>query len=126
MRCSRYLAAVLVALAGTAGARAETIRVAIGTQDTTINCATGGLLIREVDVPGAGYAELVGAGDLILPGGGDAGSGAGSIGWRVLEPARVAILDRRFVARNVATRRGFGAQRSARTETGLYGRSKRS
>lgn len=29
-------------------ADAETIRVAIGTQDTTINCATGGLLIREL------------------------------------------------------------------------------
>jgi len=27
---------------------AETIRIAIGTQDTTINCATGGLLIREL------------------------------------------------------------------------------
>jgi NitT/TauT family transport system substrate-binding protein len=26
---------------------AETIRVAIGTQDTTINTATGGLIIRE-------------------------------------------------------------------------------
>ena len=31
-----------------ATAHAETIRVAIGTQDTTINCATGGLLIREL------------------------------------------------------------------------------
>ena len=31
-----------------AAARAETVRVAIGTQDTTINCATGGLLIREL------------------------------------------------------------------------------
>ena len=29
-------------------AQAETIRVAIGTQDTTINCATGGLLVREL------------------------------------------------------------------------------
>src|SRR3954471_4781280 len=29
-------------------AHAETIRVAIGTQDTTINCATGGMLIREL------------------------------------------------------------------------------
>ncbi len=29
-------------------ASAQTIRVAIGTQDTTINCATGGLLIREL------------------------------------------------------------------------------
>lgn len=28
--------------------QAETIRVALGTQDTTINCATGGLLIREL------------------------------------------------------------------------------
>jgi NitT/TauT family transport system substrate-binding protein len=27
---------------------AETIRIALGTQDTTINCATGGLLIREL------------------------------------------------------------------------------
>ncbi|QAU33933.1 ABC transporter substrate-binding protein [Janthinobacterium sp. 17J80-10] len=29
-------------------ANAEAIRIAIGTQDTTINCATGGLLIREL------------------------------------------------------------------------------
>ncbi len=29
-------------------ASAETIRIAVGTQDTTINCATGGLLIREL------------------------------------------------------------------------------
>src|SRR3954462_14587588 len=40
------LAAALLAPLSTA--RAETIRVAIGTQDTTINCATGGLLIREL------------------------------------------------------------------------------
>ena len=26
----------------------ETVRIAIGTQDTTINCATGGLIIREL------------------------------------------------------------------------------
>lgn len=39
------LAFVAVTLAT---ASAETIRVAIGTQDTTINCATGGLLIREL------------------------------------------------------------------------------
>lgn len=38
-----------LALALMVGAvHAETIRVAIGTQDTTINCATGGLLIREL------------------------------------------------------------------------------
>jgi NitT/TauT family transport system substrate-binding protein len=38
-------AALSIAPAARAG---ETIRVAIGTQDTTINCATGGLLIREL------------------------------------------------------------------------------
>ena len=43
----KILALVLaLTLAGTA--QAATIRVAIGTQDTTINCATGGLLIREL------------------------------------------------------------------------------
>jgi len=47
----KKLAAPLFALAlglGSFTAQAETIRVAIGTQDTTINCATGGLLIREL------------------------------------------------------------------------------
>lgn len=47
----RALRAVAVALTATAtslAAQAETIRLAIGTQDTTINCATGGLLIREL------------------------------------------------------------------------------
>jgi len=39
----------VLALALAAGTvHAETIRVAIGTQDTTINCATGGLIIREL------------------------------------------------------------------------------
>ncbi|RDU97646.1 ABC transporter substrate-binding protein [Trinickia dinghuensis] len=43
----RWLVAALI---GTSAAlsHAETIRVAIGTQDTTINCATGGLMIREL------------------------------------------------------------------------------
>ncbi|MEY4563883.1 MAG: hypothetical protein RLZZ618_3160, partial [Pseudomonadota bacterium] len=47
MRLFTQLTALSVALALSAAAHAETIRVAIGTQDTTINCATGGLLIRE-------------------------------------------------------------------------------
>ncbi len=43
------LTALALGLATTLAApAAETIRVAIGTQDTTINCATGGLLIREL------------------------------------------------------------------------------
>jgi NitT/TauT family transport system substrate-binding protein len=43
----KFLALSLLLAFGSAHA-AETIRVAIGTQDTTINCATGGLLIREL------------------------------------------------------------------------------
>ncbi|MGM9487575.1 ABC transporter substrate-binding protein [Ideonella sp. YS5] len=44
----RGLAALPLAGAASAFAAETTIRVAIGTQDTTINCATGGLLIREL------------------------------------------------------------------------------
>jgi len=40
------VAAFAMTWAGTASA--ETIRVALGTQDTTINCATGGLIVREL------------------------------------------------------------------------------
>lgn len=46
-RIVRLIAAPLL-LAAAVTAHAETLRVAIGTQDTTINCATGGLLIREL------------------------------------------------------------------------------
>ena len=41
-------AAMLAPVVHNTAHAAETIRVAIGTQDTTINCATGGLLIREL------------------------------------------------------------------------------
>lgn len=45
------LGASALALAGCGReAAAQTIRVAVGTQDTTINCATGGLLIRELSL----------------------------------------------------------------------------
>ncbi|WP_430523355.1 hypothetical protein [Rhizobium binxianense] len=43
-------AAALAATSFIGSAHAETIRVAIGTQDTTINTATGGLLIRELNL----------------------------------------------------------------------------
>jgi len=47
MKLSETLFGLTLVLAfGTADA--ETIRIAIGTQDTTINCATGGILIREL------------------------------------------------------------------------------
>lgn len=49
MHAHRYLAVCAAVLAVTLGtAEAESIRVAVGTQDTTINCAAGGLLIREL------------------------------------------------------------------------------
>ena len=41
------LSLALVALVSTASA-GEKIRVAVGTQDTTINCATGGPIVREL------------------------------------------------------------------------------
>jgi NitT/TauT family transport system substrate-binding protein len=51
MRLVERLGALLLIAAMANGVRAgETIRVAIGTQDTTINCATGGLVIRELNL----------------------------------------------------------------------------
>src|SRR5690606_26388406 len=44
---TRLTLALALALASLS-AQAETIRITIGTQDTTINCATGGLIIREL------------------------------------------------------------------------------
>jgi NitT/TauT family transport system substrate-binding protein len=49
MNIRKALFALSLAL-GSAWVQAETIRVAIGTQDTTINCASGGLLIRELNL----------------------------------------------------------------------------
>src|SRR6218665_830048 len=48
MHLRSKLAGLALAIGLASTAQAETIRVAIGTQDTTINCATGGLLIREL------------------------------------------------------------------------------
>ena len=46
LRLSAAVVVMTVAMFGPS--QAETIRVAVGTQDTTINCATGGLMIREL------------------------------------------------------------------------------
>jgi NitT/TauT family transport system substrate-binding protein len=48
MKLNHKLIGLSLLLAFGGAQAAETIRVAIGTQDTTINCATGGLLIREL------------------------------------------------------------------------------
>ena len=57
-----------------------------------------GLLKRRVEVANSACAELLGQGDLLRPWQKDAGwEGAGvSADWDVLEPAWLAILDRRF------------------------------
>jgi NitT/TauT family transport system substrate-binding protein len=45
---AHFAALALTVAAFASSANAETIRIAIGTQDTTINTATGGLMIREL------------------------------------------------------------------------------
>lgn len=48
MTLRNAIAALALGATLTSNLYAETIRIAIGTQDTTINCATGGLIIREL------------------------------------------------------------------------------
>ena len=59
-----------------------------------------GLIVRRVGVAGRFGAELLGAGDLLRPSQTEDTGVAlpRSGGWRVLTPARVAILDREFAA----------------------------
>lgn len=55
-----------------------------------------GLLIRRVGVDGRYGAELLGDGDLLRPWQQDANASLPrTTGWRVLQPSRVALLDRR-------------------------------
>jgi hypothetical protein len=60
-----------------------------------------GLLIRRVGVGGGSGAELLGQGDLLRPWQGEGAQSTLSptSGWHVLEPVRVAVLDRRAAAR---------------------------
>jgi CRP/FNR family transcriptional regulator, cyclic AMP receptor protein len=58
-----------------------------------------GLIKREVRIAGSECAELLGEGDLLRPWDGDSG-GFTQVGggFEVLEPTRIALLDRRFAA----------------------------
>lgn len=60
-----------------------------------------GLISREVEVVGRRCVELIGAGDVIRPWSwDDEGSHVhAEVGWVVLEPARLAVLDHRLVLR---------------------------
>lgn len=60
-----------------------------------------GLLIRRVDVGGGFGAELLGQGDLLRPWQGEGAQStlSSTSGWRVLEDARIAVLDRHAAVR---------------------------
>jgi CRP/FNR family cyclic AMP-dependent transcriptional regulator len=80
-------------------------RVALGSWDvSSVGSPPWGVLIvdglvaSEVGIAGTTAAELVGAGDVVLAGGGDGQEIIPSeSAWTVLEPATVAILDERFM-----------------------------
>lgn len=61
----------------------------------------GGLLERDVELGGIGCTEILGTGDLLHPW--DRSEGQPSlpfaVGWRVLEPTRMALLDGSFAER---------------------------
>jgi CRP/FNR family transcriptional regulator, cyclic AMP receptor protein len=58
----------------------------------------GGLIKREIELANSACAELLGQGDVIRPWQEDVGGHFASLApaWEVLEPAEVAVLDRRF------------------------------
>jgi CRP/FNR family cyclic AMP-dependent transcriptional regulator len=60
-----------------------------------------GLLCREVDVLGRSCVELLGAGDVLRPWrwDGDGSHVHAEVGWTVLEPTRLAVLDHGLVVR---------------------------
>jgi len=60
----------------------------------------GGLVLRETEVSGTGAAELLGVGDVLVPGSqpvDDFMPGAPSFDWRMLTPIRLAVLDPAFL-----------------------------
>jgi hypothetical protein len=54
----------------------------------------GGVLLQRVDIAGRRAAEVLGRGDVVRPPVGR--RAAAIVSWEVLEPARIALLDRRF------------------------------
>ena len=58
-----------------------------------------GVLARRVGTQRRSGAELLGPGDLLRPAGAVPGDSIFQTSWRVIEPLRLAVLDRRFVLR---------------------------
>jgi CRP/FNR family cyclic AMP-dependent transcriptional regulator len=75
-----------------------------------------GLLVRETQVAGLQCAELLGPGDVLRPWqeAGPEATLAAAASWRVLEPARIALLDAGF-ARRAARWPELGAELMSRT-----------
>lgn len=60
---------------------------------------TGGVLVREVEVAGRVFAELLGTGDLIYPWATPTGASVPPGRWRALLPGRLAVIDELLIAR---------------------------
>ena len=77
--------------------------------------ALDGLLLRRVRVGGRHAAELLGPGDLLRPWQHDGGDSTLEVDWafRIVAPARVAVLDPRWTARAAAWPQ-LGAERAGR------------
>lgn len=58
-----------------------------------------GLLVREVEVAGRVFAELLGAGDLIYPWARRTGASVPAGKWRALQPGALAVIDELLIAR---------------------------
>ncbi len=59
----------------------------------------GGLLVREVEIGGRVFAELLGVGDLIYPWARRTGASVPEGKWRVLLPGTVAVIDELLIGR---------------------------
>jgi len=60
---------------------------------------TGGVLVREVEIAGRIFAELLGAGDLIYPWARSTGASVPPGSWRALLPGYLAVVDELLIAR---------------------------
>jgi CRP/FNR family transcriptional regulator, cyclic AMP receptor protein len=96
-----------------ASCTAEEVRLTVGegvTQTPPLADGMGmlvlrGLLVRRVGIDGRFGAELLGEGDLLRPWQWESDSATLPLemGWSIVEPARLALLDRDFVHRCVGT-----------------------
>jgi len=94
-RCRQHAVAAVLELAGGDwdGTPTDGLRPELGL------LMLEGLLIRDVSIADACCGELIGPGTLLRPDD-DRGTDAPmrhEVGWRVVEPARLAVLDRRFL-----------------------------